>query len=58
MTPVGQLVVGCAIVAAYFVVAVLVEFLCSIVPGSVFLCTILAGLATVALVALYPTTDR
>jgi hypothetical protein len=58
MTIPGQLLVGALIVFAYFVVALLVEVVCSIVPGSVFLCAIFAGLAAVALCAIYPTGPR
>ena len=58
MTAAGQLVIGALLVIAAFIIVGLVEMVCTLDLGASALCAVFAGLATVTLVAIYPTAGR
>jgi hypothetical protein len=58
MTAAGQLVIGALLVVAMFIIGALVEIIATLDLGASALCAVFAGLATVTLVAIYPTAGR
>jgi hypothetical protein len=58
VTAAGQLVVGALLVVAFFAIGALVEIIATLDLGASALCAVFAGLATVTLVAIYPTAGK
>ena len=58
MSTAGQLAIGALLVVVAFITVGLVEMVCTLDLGATMLCAVFVALATITLVAIYPSAGR